>query len=426
MLLRFLLANFASLRDEQELSLVATSLKDEEEGLIEPTSIKEKLLPSAVLYGANASGKSNVLAGLRLLQAVALQSHLKDENLALPVKPFALNETGSTQPCRFEIDFLANGTRYHFGFELTARAVESEWLYSFPSGRRQLLYERKSGNPIQFGRAFRGRNKIIADLTRRNSLFFSAALQNNHEEITQISSFFKSIRFHGEIGVPASQINLQFGRSGIDPRAIEFLKLIRTGVIGARPTEREITPLEATLQQEMRGLLKRILKQPPSEEDLARTFGPKELEVELAHQGANGKQVFFTPADESSGTRRLLVLVTQLYEVIDNGGLLVVDELDASLHTQACEAFVSLLSRRDSNPKAAQLIATTHDTNLMCSPILRRDQIWFTEKDDTGATHLFPLSDIQTRRTDNIEKGYLQGRFGAIPFAGSTAALFGN
>jgi AAA15 family ATPase/GTPase len=115
--------------------------------------------------------------------------------------------------------------------------------------------------------------------------------------------------------------------------------------------------------------------------------------------------------------------VSSVYKALDQGSLIVVDELDASLHTRVCEAVVELFSNPKTNPNGAQLIATTHDTR---SPILRRDQIWFTEKDQKGATHFFPLSDVQSRKTDNIEKGYLQGRFEAIPFAGSVTALFGE
>lgn len=121
-----------------------------------------------------------------------------------------------------------------------------------------------------------------------------------------------------------------------------------------------------------------------------------------------------------------MVLIGSIFKAVDAGSLIVVDELDASLHTQVCEAVVSLFSNPEINKRGAQLLATTHDTNLMCSPILRRDQIWFTEKDQIGATHLFSLSDLQTRKTDNIEKGYLQGKFGAIPFSGSIAELFSD
>lgn len=117
------------------------------------------------------------------------------------------------------------------------------------------------------------------------------------------------------------------------------------------------------------------------------------------------------------------MLLGQAFDCLDRGGTLVVDELDASLHTQACEALFALFCSKHNNPNSAQLVATTHDTNLLRSNHLRRDQIWFTEKDPAGATHLYPLTDFRTREGDNLEKGYLQGRFGAVPFAGSVGDL---
>ncbi|CAA7626442.1 conserved hypothetical protein [Magnetospirillum sp. UT-4] len=126
---------------------------------------------------------------------------------------------------------------------------------------------------------------------------------------------------------------------------------------------------------------------------------------------------------ESDGTRRLLVILQAAFNALDTGGLLIVDELSSSLHTKAAEAILALFCDRATNPKGAQIIATTHDTNLLRSEWLRRDQVWFTEKDEGGATHLYPLSDFRTRPGDNFEKGYLQGRYGAIPFAGDVRSL---
>jgi AAA15 family ATPase/GTPase len=145
--------------------------------------------------------------------------------------------------------------------------------------------------------------------------------------------------------------------------------------------------------------------------------------LELAYRGDNGEPVYLGVDQESSGTRRLLTLLAKAFAALDKGGLLIVDELEDSLHTQVADAVLALFGSKASNKRGAQLLATTHDTNLMGSKYLRRDQIWFTEKDGTGATHLFPLSDIRTRNTDNIQKGYLQGRYGAIPFSGDFSSL---
>ncbi len=149
----------------------------------------------------------------------------------------------------------------------------------------------------------------------------------------------------------------------------------------------------------------------------------KSVTIEFAHRGLTGEPIYLGLNRESAGTRRLLILLSRAFQALDRGAPMVIDELDLSLHTQACEAVLALFSSPKTNPKGAQLIATTHDTNLLRSTLLRRDQIWFTDKDEEGATHLYPLTDIRTRKGDNIEKGYLQGRYGAIPFAGPISDL---
>ena len=156
----------------------------------------------------------------------------------------------------------------------------------------------------------------------------------------------------------------------------------------------------------------RMLKTPLNSEG---SDDGKEVAIELGHRGHDGKSVFLNLDSESAGTRRLLVMLAFVFQALDQGTPICVDELDASLHTHASEAVLALFCSRDTNPKGAQLIATTHDSELMRSGVLRRDQLWFTDKDDDGATRLYPLSDIRTRRGDDFAKGYLRGRFGAVP-----------
>lgn len=426
MLLRFSATNHLSILEKQELSLIATSLKDGNKGLIASNLVPSgHVLPSAVIYGANASGKSNVLSVLRFIGAVVRLSHSQgrpDSNV--PRIPFKLAHDASLRPTLCDIDFVVDGIRYHFGFEATDKEFTGEWLYAFPSGRRQMLYERTGKNEINFGRSLKGRNRVIADLMRDNSLFLSAAIQNNHDELTRVSKFFDSIAFNTSIAVGGSVISHRFKHGQVDQRMIDFLRKTGTGIVGFKYVEQKRTEKVLSSMKELVALLNKL--NPDAHIDLDIDTEEKSTLIELAHEADSGEKIFFDPDYESAGTRRLIILVSSVYKALDQGSLIVVDELDASLHTQVCEAVVEIFSNPKTNPKGAQLIATTHDTNLMRSPILRRDQIWFTEKDQKGATHLFPLSDVQTRKTDNIEKGYLQGRFGAIPFAGSVIALFGE
>lgn len=422
MLLRFGVTNHLSFRDKQELSLVASSLKDVEVGLLDdPTTKGRKILPAAVIYGGNASGKSNFVDALAYMRSQIRSSHTQGEpGGGVPRAHFALDSDSARAVSKFDIDFVWSGVRYHYGFETTNEAFISEWLYAFPRGLRQMLFERKR-NSFKFGRNLKGRNKVIGDLTRRNSLFLSAAIQNGHEQLTTIAAFFMSLRIDTAISVPGELASIQLAKEDVDQRIIKFLNKIGTGVIDYRRQERELPPDWIVIKRAFQSALRAAGK---GDLSVRSDFSDKQIDIELAHRGTDGDTVYLNLERESAGTRRLLVLLGRVYRALARGGLLLIDELDASLHTQACEAVLALFSRSEINPRGAQMIATTHDTNLLQSSLLRRDQVWFAEKDTEGMTHLYPLSDIRTRRGDNIEKGYLQGRFGAIPFAGSIPDLF--
>ncbi|HAO2891834.1 TPA: AAA family ATPase, partial [Escherichia coli] len=202
MLLRFEAENHLSLRDHTEFSLIASSLKDNEEGLIERSEVaRSRILPSAVIYGANASGKSNLLSAFKYMCSLVESSHSRGRpDGGVRQMPFLLGPNNESQPTKFAADFIASNTRYRYGFEYTGDAFTSEWLFAYPNGRAQLLFERNS-QEFNFGRGLRGRNQTIADLTRRNSLFVSAAAQNDHQELLPVYRFFKSVIFNQSISV---------------------------------------------------------------------------------------------------------------------------------------------------------------------------------------------------------------------------------
>jgi AAA15 family ATPase/GTPase len=423
MLLRFSVANHRSIYSPQEISLVASSLKDPDEGLIacdiSPTSY---LVPAAILYGANASGKSNLISALKYMRAAVLLSHSQGTpGEPPPRQPFALDQTASETPSSFDIEFMVGGVRFNYGFSVGPQSFDDEWLFSYPTRRKQLLFKRSGVREIEFGRGLKGRNKTIAELTRPNSLFLSAALQNGHEELTRIAGFFQEMILSDHVSVPGSTISSRFQSAEVDEKVINFLKGIGTGITGFRRKTEELTDTLVKFNQELESLFIKMfpdsnLNAPPGNERTRTT-------IELSHLDVRGEDVFFDPDDESAGTRRLLLVLSSVFRAISQGSLMVIDELDASLHTQACEAIIALFSTKSTNPKGAQLIATTHDTNLMLSKFLRRDQVWFSEKDTTGATVIFGLSDIVTRRGDNLERGYLQGRFGATPLTSTIHSL---
>ncbi len=414
MLLRFGVSNRLSMRDRQELSLTASSLKDPTEGLIDcPSSPSGSVLPAALIYGANASGKTNFVDSIRAMREMVLSSHSKGEpGGGVPHRlPFALDPESAGSPTRFDVDFVMDRVRYHYGFEASDEAFLSEWLYAFPKAHRRMLFERE-GDEFHFGRALGGQNKTIADLARSNSLFVSAAAQNDHEQLSGVYAYFNSILGVDGTGVPGNVVSAHFVEEEPDNRVIDFLARIGTGIIDYRREEHEVSDKVRAFRRELEAAFERTLNMSVS---LDSNTADKSVSFELAHRGHDGSPVYLSLDRESAGTRRLLVVLDFVFRALDEGVPMCVDELDASLHTYAAEAVLALFCSKDTNPKGAQLIATTHDTNLMKSPVLRRDQVWLAEKDDGGATRLYPLTDVRTRSGDDFSKGYLQGRYGAVP-----------
>lgn len=415
MLLRFGVSNFLSFDERQELTLVATNLKDNVAGLIRSPSLRP-VLPAALVYGPNASGKSNLVAALRFFATAVEQSHRSGSpDGGVPRHPFALKNASQEQVSAFDADFVVDGVRYHYGFECTDRSFTAEWLFTYPQGTQRKLFERNSETDITFGPSLKGPKTLLRQAMRPNSLFLSTAAQNNHVELGKIASFFSSIQFNRDIVVEPPTIMMQLANQEVDPRAIRVLDELGTGVVGINKERRKMSENSLTLQREVMEVFRKFAGPDFSLEDA----NDEMTIIHLLHRSQDGGEVPFDLARESSGTRRLLILLSSILAAMDKGEVIVIDELDASLHTHAAEVLISLFADTEINQNGAQLIATTHDTNLMQSETLRRDQIWFVEKNSAGASYIYPLADFQTRQTDNIEKGYMQGRFGAIPFSGA-------
>lgn len=413
MLLRFSVENHLSFCGSQELSFAASSLKDRADGLIQCEAVESgAVVPAAVVYGANASGKTNLIRSIAVMKMLVMWSQTRLEpNEGVQLRKFLLDPECSGKPSRFELDFMVDGVRYHYGFEASGEAFTSEWLYGFPKAHRRKMFERDF-QEFHFGRWLTGQNGNIAGLTRTNSLFLSAAAQNGHRQLSPIYEYFKSMIVYDQIFVRASEASVQFGVEGLDERVIKFLDAIDTGVTGYRRKNVEIPEQSKNIRREMEALIEKLTGQKiplhQGDEDTLHS-------IELAHQGSAGKEFYLDMDTESSGTRRLLIVLSLLFRALDKGLPIFIDELDASLHTHACEAILELFCSPAVNRFGAQLIATTHDTNLMRSSLLRRDQLWFAEKNSEGASEIFPLTDIRTRKGDNVELGYLQGRYGAVP-----------
>lgn len=426
-LIEFRTQNHRSLRDEQVLSFVAAG--EDHPGLIRASGLNERLLPAAAIYGANASGKSNVLSALSfMIKAVAESHRIWDPAGGIRRQRHLLVFEGGKRSL-FVVQIVLAGARYEYGFSVTDDDVVEEWLYAWPSGRKQEWYSRDEQS-FTFGRNLAGENKAIEALTRPNSLFLSAAAQNNHPQLTPIYQWF-----HDRVRI----LDL-FGPTTPDRR------LGRASSWWAQFTEKNLTlpnvlPDLDRRRTQVRSLLASSdlgIENFMVEEDRSVDRGPRDAELRgprltFAHENkSNLGRAWFDFEEESTGTQVLVSLLPHLLDIMEAGGLLAIDEMN-SLHPMLALAIVQLFQDPAQNPRGAQLLFTTHETTLLGNllsdpPPLRREQVWLTEKDREGATHLYPLSDFSPRPTENLQRGYLQGRYGAVPIVGSldTGAKTGN
>lgn len=417
MLLRFGVENCRSIRERQELSFAASSLKDRSDGLIPCDAVDSgSVVPAVVILGANASGKTSFVSAIRSMRSHVIYSHTQGApEGGVPRHVFRLDQTYADKPSRFDIDFMIDGIRYHYGFEATDEVYQSEWLYQFPKAHRRKLFER-NGNKFDFGRTLKGQNGGIAKLTRKNSLFLSAAAQNAHEQLLPIYNYFREITFVDSSSVSVPSASKAFDEAGFENRVISFLQAFDAGVVDYNRIEEDISEKSNEFMREVNVLIERIYGESMKNEIDEKK---KMVEIQLTHRGVCGENIPLDLSLESAGTIKLMLILSEIFKALNKGVPIVIDELDISLHTYATENLVRLFCSQNLNKNGAQLIATSHDTNLLGSNSLRRDQFWFAEKNATGVTEMFPLTDVRTRKGDNLELGYLQGRYGAVPSNGS-------
>lgn len=422
MLIQFRVENHRSLRDEEVLSLVATSDKTGVH-VLRPEGLGEVLVPVVAIYGANASGKSNVLRALDFMRRAILESQRRWDVDGTPRDPFLLSSKAE-EPSLYEVDIIVDRFRYRYGFQLSASRVEEEWLFTWPHGRKAMWFER-DGERFEFGKTLHGENEAIRNLTRPNSLFLSAAAQNNHAALLPIFRYFQAWRLslsrRLDRTASSESVKRLDARGGASDRAaiLQLLRDADTGIVDVRVESvgEAVKRLESTNR-----LGPRAGKAADRVQQYLLRAVTQQGMVFFRHRGADEGRAWLPLSSESAGTIALLNLAPDVVDALHSGSLMCIDELEASMHPALAMRLVSMFNDAVQNPNGAQLVFATHDTNLLGTvvgePVLRRDQVWFTEKDDGGATHLYPLSDFHPRKEENLERGYLQGRYGAIPFLG--------
>jgi len=362
-------------------------------------SCGEDLLPVAVMYGANSSGKSNVLKALKAMRDVLLNSVKLNPKDRLDADPFSLDLTSSSEPTSFEIQFTLNGSKYRYGFDYTSEVIIAEWLYEKRPGEREFELFLRSGDEFKISKTRFSEGIGKQGATPPNRLFVSLVAQLNGKVSQSILDWFSNIEY----------------MSGLDGK--EYAERTLRKIMYQEQGDDEVMSLFHQTKLGFSGI------EVSASLDDKYTMDSKTIHNIFDKNGEIvGQRSFPTDKMESEGTKKMIEIAGPIVDAIRLGQILVVDELDAKLHPFLTRKIISMFMDKEFNKNGAQLIFATHDTNLLNIQYLRRDQIWFTEKDNTDSTELYSLVEFRdevgnkVRNDRNIEKDYINGRYGAIPF----------
>jgi uncharacterized protein len=420
MLIEFSVKNFRSIKEKQTLSMVASNRDNTlPSHLIDPQTpgfSKTKLLKSAAIYGANASGKSNIFKAAQFMRDYVVKSATEIKpGQDTGVVPFRLDSQTEKEPSEFEMIFIHEGIRYQYGFALDRKRIHEEWLIAYPAGLPQRWFSRiwnpeKNKYEWKFSSHLKGRKEIQKENTKENTLFLSMAVQLNNEQLSIIYSWFDSeIHF------------LDFSKSIFDP--IDTVSMIYNNLISQKDVLDFLNYADLGISRidiEDNGNYVKLFCQNNTNNNVREEEPEPSLylfDFKLYHKNQE-RETMFTEEDESTGTLKLLSILGPFLFAIHWGKILFVDEIGANIHPLLIRKILDFLQNHYHPMHICQLIFTTHDTTQLNTDTLRRDQVWFTEKNSEGATSLYPLTDFKPRADESLQKGYLAGRYGAIPFLG--------
>lgn len=421
MLVEFSITNFRSIRQKQSLSLVATADREHEASnvVLDIAPGVDRLLKCAVIYGANAAGKSNLLLGLDLLQDMVIGSATEaSKGTRAKIKPYRLANSSINEPSTFEVVFVTGGVKYQYGFSANTQRVVEEWLYAFPEKRAQLWFHRVRDSQSldyvwKFGTSLKGPKQIWSSSTKDGALLLSVAGQLKSEQLQIVYDWFEDylrVLMTGELTPNFSKRQL------ITP---EYRDQIKQFMRACDIEFDDIAVRDKSPDKEQLELISRMLPVEGRESLMSILIEDESSEVVISRKDDSGEPVWFQYDEESRGTRKLFEYAGPLIDTLRSGYVMVVDELNNSMHPLLAREIIRLVNSRDANKSNAQLIVVTHSTSMLDLGLLRRDQIWFAEK-NAGATEFYPLTDFKPRKDVSLAKGYLQGRYGAIPYLAGT------
>jgi len=438
MLLQFIVKNFMCFAEETTFSMVASADIQQHKNHFIHTHTGTNLLRTSALYGANAHGKTKLVEAISFAKQLVVNG--TQSTKSIPVTPFSFDKKLRNQPSHFEFLIFYKNIHYHYGFIINNQRVLEEWLFVTPKKREMRYFERITSEAgkvtIEIGGSLARQNsknrqflEFVAQGTRPNQLFLTEALERNVEKLKPLYEWFEDIL--QVVPVTPHYLPLEIRANKEKPFITflsDFLKQADTGIHSIQAVEEEFDynkqfpelpeQIRLEIENDIRSGSTIIMFDEGASYTLsANEYGePRLIRLETLHRGSDGSVVSFDFAKESAGTQRLTHLLPILVDLLFSEKVYIIDELDRSLHALLPKFFLEAYLKGSANQHHSQLIFTTHDTHLLDLNLLRKDEIWFLEKDKQGASHLYSLVNLKMNPDLNIQKGYIQGRFGGIPF----------
>jgi len=414
MLIKFSVENYKSFDKKNELNFLASADTNQEDMLLSAPLINSRILPSLCIYGANEAGKSNLLAAFNTAIFIIKNSLRFQEGDKIPYSPFKLNDSNNKRTS-YEFVFICSGVRYYYGFSHNKYEILEEYLYHYPNGRQSIIFEREKNN-FNFKR---DKEELItlSKRTIKNRLFISTAAEWNYHKVKNPFRFLKSNfifnnnfdkdnRNWSRFTFIQIETNLEFKK-----QVLSILKDINSDIIDIVVHSQKKVIEEKDLPVNVPENIKQLM--------LNKSMGISH--VQTIHKGydryGNEVSVPFNLNEESKGINKFLEFIGPCLDILKNGKCLLIDEIETSFHPLIVKYLIKMFLDNTINTNGAQLIFSTHDSNLLDLKFFRRDQIWFVEKDEKSSSDLYSLSDLKgIRKDENIKKGYLRGKYGGIPF----------
>lgn len=421
MIVEFSISNYKSFKSESTLSFIGSNTTKEHEKDNTFEWNEYKFLKSNAIYGANASGKSNLINALSVMKRIVMtsfQNALAEKSRNITISSFKLNSDTVNEPTTFEVVFIANERQYRYGFEIKDNIVSSEWLFHIPNKIETSLFIREN-DKIKINKTHFKEGAGLEGKTRENVLFLSVCSQFNGEISDIVISWFKDLKFisglndDGYRGFTTYKLKEDKKFNKWVNKFIKFLEISKVSVEEELIESLNIDELEIPEEKkELKVALKAFRDLQEKQQTVSK--------LKSWHNVFDSDNIiqdsipFDFNKEESKGTQKLVYILGPIYDALVNGKVLFIDELDSRLHTLLTKEVINLFHKFNKNN--AQFAFVLHDTNILKTEIFRRDQLWFVEKNQFGCSNIYSLYDYgKVRKDAKFEQAYLKGNYGAVP-----------